>query len=644
MDQPARGLLHCGDVSLDVMRMVYGRHNRRERRHHGANSRSGCIVVLDLDHPKSLHQYRDKCNRLNSFTFSLLQDGDSTRQQSQSCQMDQSATPNRPSAADMALALDCVLVSDVLGAKSRLRGLLSYLVQQEINGRGDRLKAYTIGVDAFGRPDDFDPNSDSIVRVEINRLRSALARYYAGPGVDDPFRIDLPRGQYRPVLKPANVHTEGPKRPAEWSVRRILIASAVLLFAFGFVAWMAFDSRKAGVPSQDQPPLLEVGKVEALVADGEVQAAAVTVRKLLVGELAQFQTLRVLQLDDRADSRSHSNRPAVEFRVVGFIAKPGAVLILHLTMIRVSTSEVVWSERRVISDAGGKLDPGYLAEVRSLIGNLAGPNGVMVASALRDMKGQHSHVLTQSDSAYECLLRWYAFDTAKDPKEGSIARACLSRLTEAQTQSGAIWSAYGFMLFLDWSRAGQPSDSADFSAALSAIERGTQLEPGNAIGHEYLASVLMAAGQFEGARRHYLRAIQLSPSKPDLEVLLGWSSVLQGDWDVGIEAIKRGIRRSPAPPGWFRIPVSMDAFRRGVYREALIEAEAIIRAGDDRGLPLALAAAVALGDLTRIVRYDKTLSDQGKTAIEALSAIRSVVNVPELLDRYQETLAWADAR
>ena len=37
MDQPARGLLHCGDVSLDVMRMVYGRHNRRERRHHGAN-------------------------------------------------------------------------------------------------------------------------------------------------------------------------------------------------------------------------------------------------------------------------------------------------------------------------------------------------------------------------------------------------------------------------------------------------------------------------------------------------------------------------------------------------------------------------------------------------------------------------------
>ena len=44
------------------------------------------------------------------------------------------------------------------------------------------------------------------------------------------------------------------------------------------------------------------------------------------------------------------------------------------------------------------------------------------------------------------------------------------------------------------------------------------------------------------------------------------------------------------------------------------------------------------------MRYDKTLSDQGKTAIEALSAIRSVVNVPELLDRYQETLAWADAR
>ena len=40
------------------------------------------------------------------------------------------------------------------------------MVEATLAGRGDRLKGYTIGVEALGRPDSFDPQIDPIVRVE----------------------------------------------------------------------------------------------------------------------------------------------------------------------------------------------------------------------------------------------------------------------------------------------------------------------------------------------------------------------------------------------------------------------------------------------------------------------------------------------
>jgi adenylate cyclase len=57
------------------------------------------------------------------------------------------------------------------GASERQRGLLSYLVTEELEGRGERIKAYSIATEVFGRAKDFDPQQDSIVRVEVGRLR-----------------------------------------------------------------------------------------------------------------------------------------------------------------------------------------------------------------------------------------------------------------------------------------------------------------------------------------------------------------------------------------------------------------------------------------------------------------------------------------
>lgn len=58
------------------------------------------------------------------------------------------------------------------------RRLLHYLAEKTLSGEADRLKEYVIGLEAFSKPSTYDPKRDSIVRLQVGRLRQKLAAYY----------------------------------------------------------------------------------------------------------------------------------------------------------------------------------------------------------------------------------------------------------------------------------------------------------------------------------------------------------------------------------------------------------------------------------------------------------------------------------
>src|SRR5688572_4745592 len=102
----------------------------------------------------------------------------------------------KPSAADVRAELERILASRCFQQAGRASHFLRFVVEQTLAGGSQRLKGYTIGVEVFGRPPDFDAQSDALVRVEAGRLRRRLVEYYASEGAGDPVRIDLPRGNY----------------------------------------------------------------------------------------------------------------------------------------------------------------------------------------------------------------------------------------------------------------------------------------------------------------------------------------------------------------------------------------------------------------------------------------------------------------
>jgi len=109
-------------------------------------------------------------------------------------------TPDKLSMEDEKAELEAVLASSLFVRTPSLANLLTYLCQKYFQGEADLLKEYTIGVEAFGRAPDFDKKEDSIVRVEIRRLREKLRQYYEIEGGDRSIRLTIPVGHYVPVF------------------------------------------------------------------------------------------------------------------------------------------------------------------------------------------------------------------------------------------------------------------------------------------------------------------------------------------------------------------------------------------------------------------------------------------------------------
>ncbi|HTF71508.1 MAG TPA: TonB-dependent receptor [Edaphobacter sp.] len=87
--------------------------------------------------------------------------------------------------------------------------LFQLLANKAIAGATEGLKEYTIGVEAFGRRQDFDATTDPIVRVPIHRLRQELKEYYDAEGCHDPILIEIPKGHYLPSLEGATASIAG---------------------------------------------------------------------------------------------------------------------------------------------------------------------------------------------------------------------------------------------------------------------------------------------------------------------------------------------------------------------------------------------------------------------------------------------------
>jgi hypothetical protein len=154
--------------------------------------------------------------------------------------------------------LQRVLDSDAFQHSDGLRRLLAYLGKKSLDGAAKELKEYTIGLEAFGKSSDYDPQQDPAVRVLASKLRHKLEDYYLKEGADHPVRIELPKGHYELKFELRQDKTLGLQHVLKVEVRkwrRISLGLAIctlLLFVLLAARWRGALSQGGQVAASAQ--------------------------------------------------------------------------------------------------------------------------------------------------------------------------------------------------------------------------------------------------------------------------------------------------------------------------------------------------------------------------------------------------------
>lgn len=97
-----------------------------------------------------------------------------------------------------------VVSSEHFRTSTRLREFLLYVGQCAINNSPEGATEQQIGVHVFNRSPGYNSSEDSIVRTHARLLRQRLAEYFSGEGAHEQTVIEIPKGHYLPVFRPAS--------------------------------------------------------------------------------------------------------------------------------------------------------------------------------------------------------------------------------------------------------------------------------------------------------------------------------------------------------------------------------------------------------------------------------------------------------
>jgi len=546
-----------------------------------------------------------------------------------------------PDRADVQRALEGVLASEMFRGSAKLAAFMRYVVEATLRGEQDRIKGYTIGVEALGRDASFDPQIDPIVRVEATRLRRTLDRYYAGPGANDRIVFELSRGSYVPAIRTREVDEAAPapvtgspvRLPKNWNWRLAFgIAAGALLIVAGVVALsrtIAPTGRVGGTSEASDPisaaplqpgngmPTLAIPRISifALPPAPGVARQPTLVRPLtekLRAAIARFDTLNVAGEQPDDSGAAASPAPAkpemmADYQLLGSgeFHQDGSVSG-RFRLLDAESGTVVWS--RNFGPLGPAADYGPLEDsvVEQIAKTLAPPYGVIRSNErLRQLAGG------MRDPRYRCILEASESFRSFDVAQHARARYCLEALT-ARDPGYAMGFAYLAAVYTreyQYALGAAPTDPQLLDRALQAARQSVQLSPESARAYQMLFTVLFARREMAAAFAAGDKAIALNSLDMTILSDYGGRLILTGEVARGLDLLNRAADEGAVRPSWHHFYLFLGAYLTNDPENALRHASQITADAPPLGLLARTLAAAASGNREQArASYDQLIA------------------------------------
>lgn len=523
------------------------------------------------------------------------------------------APPQEP---DVRAALERILGSVEFARSKRVGSFLRFVVEETLADRGDRLKAFSIAREVYGRDETFDPRTDTIVRVEAGRLRRRLVKYYETMGQDDPVRIDIPKGGYTPAFHwnngvSSNKKIKAPASPPA-SVRPnrnsfILIGALVFTIFLAFAGWIVFVENWQAVSSTPDLTRIDAGEsstaflvvlpLVTLANDDREDRMAAGLVEAIITDLAKLTGLSVmahaslLNLDSRLPDLDTLRREfGATHALRGSLEHEGEQIRINVQLVDITSGTTIWADR-LDSEDRNLLD---LQDVLSerIVKHLTIQISPEENALLKRRRSHNPEALALYRQALVLLM------PPNDMERIITARNIFQRVIEIDPEFGGGYAGKAFshsitVLFFK-TTAPEIELEKGINLALKAIET----DPEFGMGYVTLAFAYAMSGRQDEALSNARRAISVQPGDAFTRFVYGLCLTLFGNPREAMIHLSEAIRLDPVEPRTpYRNVLGIAYYLSGDYSAATALLEKNLRMGGPTGPHMDIFRASAYAEL-----------------------------------------------
>ncbi|SDG50761.1 tetratricopeptide repeat protein [Pelagibacterium luteolum] len=556
--------------------------------------------------------------------------------------------------ADVRAALAELTAWEPLRRSPQISAFLTYIVDAALRGESDTIKAYAIAVDVFGRSEDFDPQTDPIVRVQARRLRQLLDRFDADGLGQAPVRILIPRGRYVPEFL-LRTTSPAPLLPSEESgqaadarlpqtpSRSIWVAGAiaVLVLMAALYFWPELGRRTAQGPPQPQAPLLIVEEFENHTEDDRGTPLVAGLAVELVSILNFFPDLAARYGGQQAATSDADRAVSDRIYILSGVARRAPRGILYSVVLRAQPQDTIRASFEVEVPLAAGAPTLSLQEVATRFAlRLGSPRGPMHADVRAWLAGDG--VAVSVLEYYPCLAGFAAFRERRVERDPAPLLDCAEVAAreghaEGLAMAGFLTSDMGWRSGAD-TQEGELALRDGIALAEAAIER----DPMSAFSWAQRGYVAFLAGEVGRARDLFSTAMQINPAMVDVVADYAYINALTGNWDTANAYSELAMTADPDPPNFYFTVPALDALRNAEYELAAQLGERMVEGLPDLGAAFMVAVGGQLRDAEIINRYmPRLLASQRYRRLGVMPALREHISDPEILRQLSAGLLQA---
>jgi TolB-like protein len=449
--------------------------------------------------------------------------------------------------AEIREQLNRILSSAAFKNSRVLSGFLKFVTDETLAGKEMEIKEYSIGIQVLIRNSDFNPQLDSIVRIHAGRLRRALKEYYYEEGINDPIRIDIPKGSYIPVFLMQSAHSNSENK----------------------------ETVQETIKGGTKKPVVAVLPFRNISQDSSRDFFADGLGEQLSTELTRFHDLTVISYYSSrhvggltGDIKEGAKLLGAQYLIAGSIQSDEKHLHICVQLIQENNAEQLWAQSFERNNSASSLFEIQHEIVRSILTAIGGYYGAI----FRDVYKIPLHSKANRIETCDAVFWYYHYQKVATKTVMQNTIRALEAAVKADPDYALAWAMLG-EIYLDdkiyeFTKIDNPAEEG-----LKCALRSVAIDPLCQHGYQALAWIYLFHHNLEECLKAVDQCIAINPNAADMVGGMGFVLICAGEFERGFKLMQDSVQHNPYCPWWFHGGFVFYFLFKKQYPEALHSAK-----------------------------------------------------------------------